>query len=90
MRRRPPFRVQPFFASNDPDEAYAAVRSKINLDNPASSRLVVRLRSEFHNCWSDCVSNSTTMEAAVKSFTDLIPVTQVDPALVTSKALTSL
>jgi hypothetical protein len=80
--------VQPFFASSDPDEAYAAVRSKINLDNPAASRLVVRLRTEFHNCWSDCASNSNTMEAAVKSFTDQIQLTQVDPALVTSKALT--
>jgi mono/diheme cytochrome c family protein len=80
--------VQPFFASSDPDEAYAAVRSKINLDNPAQSRLVIRLRTEFHNCWSDCASNSNTMEAAVKSFTDQIQLTQIDPSLVTSKALT--
>ena len=80
--------VQPFFASSDPDEAYAAVRSKINIDNPAMSRLVIRLRTEFHNCWNDCASNSNTMEAAVKSFTDQIQVTQVDPSLVTSKALT--
>ena len=80
--------VQPFFASDDPNEAYAAVRSKINLDNPAMSRLVIRLRTEFHNCWSDCASNSNTMEAAVKSFTDLVAVSQVDPSLVTSKALT--
>ncbi len=28
----------PFFASNDVDEAYAAARAKINLDNPANSR----------------------------------------------------
>jgi hypothetical protein len=80
--------VQPFFASNDPDEAYAAVRSKINLDDPAQSRLVLRLRNEFHNCWSDCATNSNTMEAAVKSFTDSIDLQQVDPDLVTSKALT--
>ncbi|MEJ1962492.1 MAG: LamG domain-containing protein [Gammaproteobacteria bacterium] len=80
--------VQPFFASSDPDEAYAAVRSKINLDNPAMSRLVIRLRTEFHNCWSDCAANSNTMEAAVKSFTDQIQLTQIDPSLITSKALT--
>jgi hypothetical protein len=80
--------VQPFFASNDPDEAYAAVRAKINLDTPAMSRLVVRLRDENHNCWTDCTTSSNVMEAAVKSFTDLVQVTQIDPALVVSKALT--
>jgi hypothetical protein len=80
--------VQPFFASSDPDEAYAAVRAKINLDNPAMSRLVIRLRDENHNCWTDCTTASNVMEAAVKSFTDLVPVTQIDPALVVSKALT--
>ena len=35
------------------DTAYAAIKSKINLDNPAASRLVVRLRDEFHNCWGN-------------------------------------
>lgn len=80
--------VQPFFASADPDEAYAAVRAKINLDTPAMSRLVVRLRDENHNCWTDCATASSVMEAAVKSFTDQVQVTQIDPALVVSKALT--
>ena len=79
---------QPFFASSDPDEAYAAVRAKINLDNPAQSRLVVRLRDESHNCWTDCATASATMLAAVKSFTDQVPISQIDPALVVSKALT--
>ncbi len=64
------------------------MRSKINLDDPAQSRLVLRLRNEFHNCWSDCATNSNTMQAAVKSFTDSIDLQQVDPSLVTSKALT--
>lgn len=79
--------VQPFFASSDPDEAYAAVRAKINLDNPAMSRLVVRLRDENHNCWTDCATSANVMEAAVKSFTDLVEVTEIDPSLVVSKAL---
>ena len=47
------------------NEAYAAARVKINLDEPALSRLVVRLRSEFHNCWSDCAANADEMEAAI-------------------------
>jgi hypothetical protein len=78
----------PFFASNDVAEAYAAARVKINLDQPQASRLVVRLRSELHNCWSDCTANSAEMEAAIRAFAGSIAPTQVDPSLVLSKALT--
>ena len=78
----------PFFASGDVNEAYAAVKVKINLDQPALSRLVLRLRNEFHNCWSDCASNASTMEAAIQSFANQVPVTQIDPSLVLSKAMT--
>jgi len=77
----------PFFASSDLNEAYAAARVKINLDQPALSRLVARLRSEFHNCWSDCTANSNEMEAAISAFAASIPLTQVDSSLVLSKAL---
>ncbi len=38
----------PFFASADVNEAYAAAQAKMNLDDPASSRFVVRLREESH------------------------------------------
>ena len=78
----------PFFASADVAEAYAAAKVKINLDQPETSRLVVRLRSEFHNCWSDCAANATEMEAAIRAFADAIPLTEIDPTLVLSKALT--
>jgi Concanavalin A-like lectin/glucanases superfamily len=77
----------PYFASGDVTEAYAAAKTKINLDQPAFSRLVVRLRTEFHNCWSDCAANANTMEAAITSFANQVPLTQVDPSLVLSKAL---
>jgi hypothetical protein len=77
----------PYFASGDVDEAYAAARVKINLDQPALSRLVVRLRQEFHNCWSDCAANADTMEAAIVAFANQVPATQVDASLVFSKAL---
>ena len=53
----------PFFAEGDVDVAYAAVRAKINLDTPAQSRLVVRLRDEFHNCWTDCAQSASIMQA---------------------------
>jgi hypothetical protein len=78
----------PYFASGDLDEAYAAVRVKINLDQPDLSRLVLRLRNEFHNCWSDCAANANTMEAAIQSFADGVPLGTLDSSLVLSKALT--
>ncbi|MGH8244083.1 MAG: LamG domain-containing protein, partial [Steroidobacteraceae bacterium] len=78
----------PFFAEADVDVAYAAVRAKINLDTPDQSRLVVRLRQEFHNCWTDCATAANVMQAAIEDFADAVPLTQVDPDLVISKALT--
>jgi hypothetical protein len=77
----------PFFAESDPDVAYAAARPKINLDAPAESRLVLRLRNEFHNCWNDCAQDAAEMEAAIRAFADQVPLSQIDPSLVLSKAL---
>jgi cytochrome c553 len=93
---------QPFFAEQGPnptptpeaiETAYAAIRSKVNLDNPAASRLVVRLRDEFHNCWGatvgqTCSTNADTMLAAITEFADGIDVTEVPPQLLISKGLT--
>lgn len=77
----------PFFASADLETAYDAAQSKIDLATPANSRFVVRLRNEFHNCWSDCSSNSTEMEQAIQALSDTIEVTEIDPDLVLSKAM---
>ena len=77
----------PFFASGDVNEAYAAARVKMNLDQPELSRFVVRLRSEFHNCWGDCAANSSALESAIRAFANSVPATQVDSSLVLSKAL---
>jgi len=78
----------PFFADEDVETAYQAVKTKINLDSPGSSRLVLRLRNEFHNCWDNCTSNAQDMEDAIAAYAQTIDVTSVDPALVLSKALT--
>jgi hypothetical protein len=79
----------PFFADSDPDKSYEAAKPKIDLDNPANSRFVSRLRDEFHNCWSsNCQNDADAMEAAIATFADQIPLTQIDPLLVTSMALT--
>ncbi len=79
---------QPFFADHDIVTAYDAAKSKIDLDDPDNSRLVVRLRDEFHNCWSDCADNAGEMQSAIEAFQAQVPLTPVDSSLVISKALT--
>ena len=79
---------QPYFAEPEIVAAYDAARPKISLDTPANSRLVIRLRSEFHNCWSgNCAADAQDMEDAIATFAGGITPTTVDPNLVTSKAL---
>jgi len=83
-----PTSQSPYFAEADVNTAFEAAKQKMNLDDPAGSRLVIRLRSEFHNCWNvGCTQASNTMEAAIQAFADLVPLTQIDPLLVNSKAL---
>ncbi len=78
---------QPYFADPDIVTAYDAAKPKMNLDTPANSRLVLRLRNEFHNCWDDCAANAQVMEDAITAFANGIVPTTVDPSLVISKAL---
>ncbi len=84
----------PFFASGTlddnglPSEAYAAAKAKINIDIPDQSRFVIRLRDEFHNCWTDCPTAAAAMQSAIEAFAAGIPATTVDASLVISKALT--
>ena len=77
-------RQAPFFASDDIAVAYAAAIGKIDLNTPANSRLVVRLRDESHNCVGDCASNAAAMLTAIEAIADSIPVTEIDPALLIS------
>ncbi len=83
----------PFFAENaGPDAlmiAYEAVKPKIDLNDPSLSRLVIRLRDEFHNCWTtDCQTDAATMETRIADFAAGVPTDPVNPLFVTSKALT--
>lgn len=80
--------ISPYFASSDIDEAYQASKARINLDNPADSRFVGRVRDEFHNCWTNCASDSDQLIAVIQNMADGIPLTELDPMLVNSKALT--
>jgi hypothetical protein len=68
-------------------EAYRASLSKINLDNPAESRFVVRLASESHNCWSVCSQNAAELQAAIQAMANTITVQPFNTSLVASKAL---
>lgn len=80
---------QPYFAQTNVDAAYEAVKPKINLDTPTLSRLHVRLKEEFHNCWNNnCDAAAAEMLAALQAFANGIPLTQIDPSFVLSKALT--
>jgi Concanavalin A-like lectin/glucanases superfamily len=87
---------QPYFASANINEAYAAAQPKINLQTPDQSRFYVRLAQEFHHCWvtpssggaPDCPGSSTAMLNAITAFANGIPVTPLDPALVVSDAVT--
>lgn len=79
----------PVIGSPDVDVAYAAAQSRIDLQTPANSRLVVRLREESHNCWDgDCAAAATEMEDAITAMADAITAITIDEDLVVSKALT--
>jgi len=78
----------PFFADSNVAVAYDAVRQKIDLDDPAASRLVNRLRFEFHNCWSlSCANDADDMQTEIENFAAGIIATPINPDLVISKSL---
>ncbi len=86
---------QPFFAEGPGTNAmavlaaYEAAKPKMDLDDPANSRFVLRLRNESHNCWTaSCTNDANAMQTAITNFAAGISPTQVDPNLVTSKATT--
>lgn len=87
------FVQSPFFAENGSPQAaaiaYEAVKPKIDLNATSSSRLVVRLRDEFHNCWTtSCGNDANAMLAAIDAFALGVPIDVVNPLFVTSKAST--
>jgi hypothetical protein len=81
---------QPYFADVDSVQvAYEAVKAKIDLDTPDNSRLVIRVRDEFHNCWNngDCATSGGQMLSWVTDFANGIQPTQIDQNLITSRAV---
>jgi hypothetical protein len=64
----------PLHASSDVTIAHDAVlnSAKVDLNNPANSRLVLKLKNEKHNCWGDCNANATEMENQIINWKNLI------------------
>ena len=58
---------QPLHGSSNATTAYNAVIDghKVNFSNPATSRMVLKLKDENHNCWSNCADNSNEILAQV-------------------------
>jgi hypothetical protein len=86
--------VQPYFASSNLAEAYAAAQTKMLFNvqgdtrDASRSRLVVRLREEAHNCWdNNCPVASNTMEAALEAFAATMEMRELDSTLLSSKAM---
>jgi len=85
---------QPYFAESGSVDsyltAYEAAKPRMNLNEPGSSQFVLRL-SEGHNLinWPGVspAQAASLMQAAIEAFADTVPTTQLDPALVNSKAL---
>jgi len=64
----------PVHASSDVQQAHDIVvnQFKVNFSNVASSRLVLKLRDEAHNCWSDCTENAMEMQLAIQDWADAV------------------
>lgn len=85
---------QPYIGSENPEVAYNAVQSRINLQDPDVSRLVVRLFPERHNCWDaatgdddDCLASATRMADAITTFASGLTSEPIGDEVVASKAL---
>lgn len=82
----------PFFAdANDMAAAYEAAKAKMDLMTPENSRFVLRLRNEFHNCWTSgsggCDADADEMRDAIIAFAGGITAVDINQALLTSKAM---
>jgi Concanavalin A-like lectin/glucanases superfamily len=52
-----------------------------------NSRLYQRLLTDNHNCWDNCASDAAQMLAQIQAFAAMLTPANIDPTLVTSKAL---
>lgn len=64
----------PLHASSSMETAYNSLvdNYKIDFNNIASSRMVLKLKNERHNCWGDCSANATEMQNQITEWKRLI------------------
>jgi len=85
---------QPYFAESGAIDsyltAYEAAKPRMDLNDPSNSQFVLRL-AEGHNLqdWPNVTpaQAAAQMQAAIQLFADTVPITQLDPTLINSKAL---
>lgn len=87
----------PTIAHIDPSTAWSAVvdNQKVSFADPAASRLVRRLASDFHFCWSNCADDANTMLVQIQAWQTAIEsaggsTAGVDVAELTSDTRTTL
>lgn len=64
----------PLHASATMETAYKSLvdNFKIDFNNIASSRMVLKLKNERHNCWGDCTANATEMQNQITEWKRLV------------------
>lgn len=70
----------PLHSSSNLSVAYDAIinGSKVDFSNPANSRMVLKLKNEFHNCWGNCESNANEMLTQINNWKNLTSGTAAD------------
>lgn len=64
---------KPLHSDSDVNVAHENALTKVNLRETENSRLVQRLLTDLHNCWSDCADNGAEMLAAVNEWAAAVP-----------------
>lgn len=64
----------PLHASSNAETAFNSIidNYKIDFNNIANSRMVLKLKSDHHNCWGDCAANATEMQNQITEWKRLI------------------
>ncbi|WP_127714087.1 hypothetical protein [Halobacteriovorax sp. HLS] len=85
---------QPLHASSDVNTAYDAIINsyKVNFTNPENSRMVLKLKDENHNCWSNCADNSNEILSEIEQWIamrDSANVTPIDDEASSNSSMTT-
>lgn len=76
----------PTFADTDPIVAFNSITMsrKVDLTSPESSRVVLKLKNESHNCWSaNCAADAQEMLEAIRKWVELSPQTSTSDGIST-------